>query len=205
MIPFFRRKKPDAATAPATPAEVAAPAPAAPAADIDALPEAAPAEATAPAADANAPAPAAPGKPGWRERLRNSSFARAFGGLFSGNPRLDDDLLDEIETSLLTADVGVTATTQLVESLRKREPGHVVHGAVDLVHVLVGLRQCGAALGAAAHLVAAHRGQAELQDQADVGVVFDAHDAAQFGHGAGSFAVACERWRCTQCCRPCAS
>src|SRR5690606_17605512 len=41
-------------------------------------------------------------------------------GLFSRNPRLDDDLLDEIETALLTADVGITATTDLVESLRKR-------------------------------------------------------------------------------------
>ena len=66
------------------------------------------------------PAPAAPGKPGWRERLRGSGFARSFGGLFSRNPQLDDDLLDEIETALITADVGVSATTQLVESLRKR-------------------------------------------------------------------------------------
>lgn len=63
---------------------------------------------------------AAPGKSGWRERLKGSGFARGLGGLFSRNPRLDDDLLDEIETALLTADVGVTATTQLVESLRKR-------------------------------------------------------------------------------------
>ena len=66
------------------------------------------------------PEPAAPGKPGWRERLRGSAFARSFGGLFSRNPKLDDDLLDEIETALLTADVGVAASTQLVESLRKR-------------------------------------------------------------------------------------
>lgn len=66
-------------------------------------------------------APAAPaGKPGWRDRLRNSAFARSFGGLFSRNPRLDDDLLDEIETALLTADVGVPATTALVEDLRRR-------------------------------------------------------------------------------------
>lgn len=65
--------------------------------------------------------PAAPaGKPGWRDRLRNSSFARSFGGLFSRNPKLDDDLLDEIETALITADVGIGATTTLVEGLRKR-------------------------------------------------------------------------------------
>ncbi|HEY5850785.1 MAG TPA: signal recognition particle-docking protein FtsY [Lysobacter sp.] len=65
-------------------------------------------------------APAAPGKTGWRERLRGSSFARSFGGLFSRNPKLDDDLIDEIETALITADVGVGATSQLIESLRKR-------------------------------------------------------------------------------------
>ncbi len=63
---------------------------------------------------------AAPGKTGWRERLRGSGFARGLGGLFSRNPKLDDDLLDEIETALITADVGVTATTELVEDLRKR-------------------------------------------------------------------------------------
>ncbi|MFB9035475.1 signal recognition particle-docking protein FtsY [Xanthomonas arboricola] len=71
--------------------------------------------------DALPAAPAAPaGKPGWRDRLRNSSFARSFGGLFSRNPKLDDDLLDEIETALITADVGIGATTALVEGLRKR-------------------------------------------------------------------------------------
>jgi fused signal recognition particle receptor len=67
-----------------------------------------------------AQAPAAAGKPGWRERLRGSGFARSLGGLFARNPRLDDDLLDEIETALLTADVGVGATTALVEQLRRR-------------------------------------------------------------------------------------
>ncbi len=87
--------------APVTPAE----APATPATDLPVLVDA-------------APAPA--GKPGWRERLRNSVIARSFGGLFSRNPKLDDDLLDELETALITADVGVGATTDLVEGLRKR-------------------------------------------------------------------------------------
>lgn len=64
--------------------------------------------------------PAAAGRSGWRDRLRGSAFARSFNGLFSRHPRLDDDLLDEIETALITADVGVTATSQLVEGLRKR-------------------------------------------------------------------------------------
>ncbi|RIA19648.1 signal recognition particle-docking protein FtsY [Stenotrophomonas sp. AG209] len=93
------------------PAPLPEPAPApTPAAVSDDLPAAASVDA--------APAPA--GKPGWRERLRNSVIARSFGGLFSRNPKLDDDLLDELETALITADVGVGATTDLVEGLRKR-------------------------------------------------------------------------------------
>ncbi|MCD9031634.1 signal recognition particle-docking protein FtsY [Luteimonas sp. Y-2-2-4F] len=67
-----------------------------------------------------APPPAPEGRSGWRERLRGSAFARSLGGLFSRNPRLDDDLLDEIETALLMADVGVAATTSLVDSMRRR-------------------------------------------------------------------------------------
>ena len=66
-----------------------------------------------------APAAAA-GKPGWRDRLRRTSAALGLAGLFTRNPRLDDDLLDEIETALLTADVGVPATTAIIEDLRKR-------------------------------------------------------------------------------------
>ena len=138
---WFRRKKPDAAEqarteqdAPAT-SEPATPAPA-PEAVIEeaviepdapaiaepvpvAAPEPVPVAAPEPI-PAGAPEPAAPGKPGWRQRLRGSVFARSLGGLFSRNPKLDDDLLDEIETALLTADVGVAATTQLLEGLRQR-------------------------------------------------------------------------------------
>ncbi|RRU07836.1 signal recognition particle-docking protein FtsY [Stenotrophomonas maltophilia] len=99
----------------ATPAIEPAPAPLpgpspAPAPVTDDLPAAASVDAV----------PATAGKPGWRERLRNSVIARSFGGLFSRNPKLDDDLLDELETALITADVGVGATTDLVEGLRKR-------------------------------------------------------------------------------------
>ncbi|HTL13668.1 MAG TPA: signal recognition particle-docking protein FtsY [Thermomonas sp.] len=95
--------EPETETGPAPPPAPEPPAPVPAAAEEPALPPA-----------------AAPGKPGWRERLRGSGFARSLGGLFSRNPRLDDELLDEIETALLTADVGVTASTALVESLRKR-------------------------------------------------------------------------------------
>jgi fused signal recognition particle receptor len=148
MVSFFRRKKPDAAAAPTADAPTqpsagqppsgrysveelaaafpdAAPPPAAVEPALPVAPEAAVARssaidvASAPAATDAAP-PAAAGKQGWRDRLRGSGFARSFGGLFSRHPKLDDDLLDEIETALLTADVGVTATSQLVEGLRRR-------------------------------------------------------------------------------------
>jgi fused signal recognition particle receptor len=145
MVSFFRRKKPDAA-APATDPPpgsrhdieaLAAAFPAAPAQTpaipVSPVPEnhvaghdpvadtAGTDEATAtPGTAETTAAPAAAGPGGWRDRLRGSGFARSFGGLFSRNPKLDDDLLDEVETALLTADVGVTATTQLVENLRRR-------------------------------------------------------------------------------------
>jgi fused signal recognition particle receptor len=150
MVSWFRRKKPDA---PANPADSPVPAPAEPTHAADATPDVAPAAevdapvaapraddiALAPAADVPAPdatPAAAPGKPGWRERLRNSGFARSIGGLFSRNPRLDDDLLDEIETALLTADVGVAATTQLVEGLRQRMKRREFTDATQLLRAL---------------------------------------------------------------------
>ena len=56
----------------------------------------------------------------WRERLAGSGFAKGLSSLFVRHPKLDDDLLDELETLLITADVGVEASTSLVEGLRKR-------------------------------------------------------------------------------------
>jgi len=59
-------------------------------------------------------------KRNWRERLSGSAFSRNLGSLFVRNPKLDDDLLDELETTLITADVGIEASTELVENLRQR-------------------------------------------------------------------------------------
>ena len=73
----------------------------------------------APASEPVAEEPASTRR-GWRERLSGNVFARSLGSLFVRNPKLDDDLLDELETTLITADVGVEASTELVESLRKR-------------------------------------------------------------------------------------
>ena len=119
---------------PATPP--VAPPPAPPVGQPPAPPAATPAPAPS-APDEPAQAPAAPGKKGWRERLGVSGFARSLGGLFSNNPRLDDDLLDEIETALLVADVGVAATTGLVETMRKRMKAREF---ADAAALLAGLR-----------------------------------------------------------------
>jgi fused signal recognition particle receptor len=77
-----------------------------------------PAPETAPPAETAAPE--APAKRSWRERLSGSSFARGLTTLFARNPKLDDSLLDELETTLITADVGIEASTSLVENLRRR-------------------------------------------------------------------------------------
>jgi len=61
-----------------------------------------------------------PARRSWRDRLSGNAFSRSLSSLFVRNPKLDDDLLDELETMLITADVGVEASTELVESLRKR-------------------------------------------------------------------------------------
>ena len=67
-----------------------------------------------------ADAPSAPARRSWRERLSGSTFSRNLGSLFVRHAKLDDDLLDELETTLITADVGVAASTELVENLRQR-------------------------------------------------------------------------------------
>jgi len=65
-------------------------------------------------------APAEAARRGWRERLSGSGFARGLSALFVRHPKLDDDLLDELETILITADVGIETSTELVEDLRGR-------------------------------------------------------------------------------------
>ena len=91
----------------------------------EALAETAPAEPELPAVEAIeeesvAAEAARPARSSWRERLSGSGFARSLGSLFVRHPRLDDDLLDELETALITADVGVDGSTSLVEDLRRR-------------------------------------------------------------------------------------
>ncbi|MFZ5510750.1 MAG: signal recognition particle receptor subunit alpha, partial [Pseudomonadota bacterium] len=81
-----------------------------------------PAQAPEPAA----PAPeAAPPKPSWKDRLKQGlSRTRAqIGGSLTGlfrRGKIDDELLEELETTLLMADVGVEATQYLLDELKAR-------------------------------------------------------------------------------------
>ena len=74
-------------------------------------------------ADEPPPSTSEPPKPrSLRERLAATARAltASVGNLFKRNPKLDEDLLEELETALIQADIGVTAATELVEQLRVR-------------------------------------------------------------------------------------
>lgn len=73
-------------------------------------------------------APATPdAKPeGFYARLKrglsrtSSSFAAGLGDLFLGKKAIDDDLLEELESQLLMADLGVDATRRVIDDLTQR-------------------------------------------------------------------------------------
>ena len=72
------------------------------------------------------PAPAAPAKPSWAQRLKQglsrtrNAFTGQIAGLLGAGARIDETLFEELETVLLTADVGVDATQYLLAQLRAR-------------------------------------------------------------------------------------
>ena len=106
---FFARLLPGAAPAPAATEIAAAAAPV-----------------VVPVAEAAAVVSAEEQKASFFARLKqglsktSASLGEGMASLFLGKKAIDDDLLDEIETRLLTADVGVEATTAIVQSLTKR-------------------------------------------------------------------------------------
>ena len=80
---------------------------------------------------APAPAPVTPAaaeasKAGFFARLKqglsktSASLGEGMASLFLGKKAIDDDLLEEIETRLLTADVGVEATSVIIQSLTQK-------------------------------------------------------------------------------------
>ena len=72
------------------------------------------------------PAPGEPTKAGFFARLKqglsktSASLGEGMASLFLGKKAIDDDLLDELETRLLTADVGVEATNLIIGNLTQK-------------------------------------------------------------------------------------
>jgi len=73
--------------------------------------------------DANTPNPQ---KMGFFQRLKSglsktrSQFTEGIANLLLGQKEIDDDVLEELETLLLTADVGVDTTTRIIEALTEQ-------------------------------------------------------------------------------------
>lgn len=73
-----------------------------------------------------APAPAETSKTGFFARLKqglsktSASIGEGMASLFLGRKTIDDELLEDIETRLLTADVGVEATAVIIQSLTQK-------------------------------------------------------------------------------------
>ncbi|HEX7762205.1 MAG TPA: signal recognition particle receptor subunit alpha, partial [Cellvibrio sp.] len=93
-------------------------APATPAVEVTPAPET--------GAELSVAAPEAPAKVGFFARIKqglsrtSSHFAEGLGNLFLGRKTIDDELFEELETQLLVADVGMDATTEIIDSLTAR-------------------------------------------------------------------------------------
>ena len=71
------------------------------------------------------PAPEQPAQLGWAARLKQGlsksrqQMAKSLAGVFGGG-KIDEDLYEELETVLLTSDMGIEATEHLMEEVRQR-------------------------------------------------------------------------------------
>jgi fused signal recognition particle receptor len=80
-------------------------------------------------------------KPSWAERLKSgmaktrSRLGGQLSGLFSRS-RIDEDLFEELETTLIMADCGVEATQWLLEQLKLRVKRDKVEAAAQLREIL---------------------------------------------------------------------
>jgi len=96
-----------------------------PVAEVKAIPQPEPAPVQAPVIAEPVPA-SEPGKVGFFARLKqglsktSASIGEGMASLFLGKKVIDDELLDDIETRLLTADVGVEATSVIIQSLTQK-------------------------------------------------------------------------------------
>jgi len=120
MFSFFKKKAPPVEQTPAQPAQDSGTAP-------QAIPEASPQPPAAePAALPQATPPqAVERKLSWTERLKaglsktRDKLGKQLASLFGGG-QIDEDLYEELETVLLTADMGVDATNHLLKDVRNR-------------------------------------------------------------------------------------
>ena len=99
MFSFFKSKSPDQPASPEEPASIEA---------------------------GVTPAPEAPPRAGWAQRLKQGlaktreKLGGQIAGLFGVGRKIDAELFEELETILITADVGVDATHLLLDTLQKR-------------------------------------------------------------------------------------
>ncbi len=93
--------------------------------------------------------PEEPAKVGWASRLKQGltksrdQMAKSLAGVFGGG-QIDEDLYEELETVLITSDMGIEATEYLMKDVRKRvslkglKDGHELRGALkDAIYDLI--------------------------------------------------------------------
>ncbi len=83
-----------------------------------------------------------PKKEGLFSRLRSglsktsSSITEGMGDLVLGKKKIDEDLLEDLETRLLMADVGMEATTRIIDDLTKRTKRDELNDADSLMEAM---------------------------------------------------------------------
>jgi fused signal recognition particle receptor len=92
----------------------------------------------------DAPAPAAEEPRGFFARMKaglsktSANLGEGMANMFLGEKEIDDELMEEMETRLLTADVGIEATTLIMESLQQRVSRRQVSNRAALYAALQG-------------------------------------------------------------------
>ncbi|PWQ99450.1 signal recognition particle-docking protein FtsY [Leucothrix pacifica] len=92
--------------------------------------------------EASQPEPQA--KPGLFSRLKSglsktgSSLTEGLGNLFLGAKQIDDEVLEDLETRLLMADVGIEATTEIIDQLTAKVDRNELADSEALMQALYG-------------------------------------------------------------------
>jgi len=114
------------ASASGEPLEAAVEAPAVEPGEVVARPAAEPEPEPEPARAALQEKPQAGEKKGWFARIKaglgktRANLTDGLADLFLGRKQIDDDLMEDLETQLLLADVGIEATTEIIDRLTAR-------------------------------------------------------------------------------------